>query len=161
MGSSTLILGAGGAFPASGYRTGPFHDGASLNAEYELGLHRYVAATLGLDNFVLNLDNVSRLSVTQTRERVTLLPFGLRAIAPLAGGRAELFAGTGAAYLWSSAYDLQNLGGGFLWQLNGGARVALDRAKHWRIGTTARFYRDLGRPTQQWVSLSGDVSYRF
>src|SRR4051812_26190993 len=86
LGSGTVILGAGGAFPGSGYRTFPFHTGTSVTGEYELGLHRFLAATVGLDNFTLNLDNYSRTSTVTTRERITLLPFGLRAIAPVASG---------------------------------------------------------------------------
>jgi hypothetical protein len=161
-GSSTVILGVGGALPASGYRTTSFHNGPSIAGEYEFGLHRSVAANIGVENFFLNFDNITRNSLAVTRERITLMPFGIRGIAPLAGGRAELFAGAGGAYLWSSEYDLRSYGGeGFLWQLNGGGRIAIDRAKHFRVGATMRFYRDLGRPTQEWFSVTGDVSYRF
>jgi hypothetical protein len=161
LGSSTFIVGAGGAFPVSGYQTFPFHTGLSVAGEYELGLHRFFAANIGVDNFVMNVDNFTRFGSFLTRERVTLMPFGLRAIAPLGEGRGELFAGTGGAYLWTSDYDLHSFGGGLLWQLNGGVRVAIDRAKHFRVGGTARFYRDLGRPTQEWVSVTGDFSVRF
>jgi hypothetical protein len=37
----------------------------------------------------------------------------------------------------------------------------IDRAKHFFIGATMRYYRDLGRPTPEWVSVTGDVGYRF
>jgi hypothetical protein len=160
-GSSTLTVGVGGAFPASGYLTFPFHNGLSVAGEYELRLHKFVAADVGVDNFVLNADNFTRTGSVQTLERITLLPFGLRGILPLADGRTELFLGTGGAYLWSTDYDLRSFGEGLLWQLNGGARVAIDRSRHFHVGASARYYRDLGRPTQQWVSLTGDFSYRF
>lgn len=159
--SSTLTAGAGVGLPVSGYRTNAFHTGPSFVGEYEFGLHKYIAATVGVDNLVLPFDNYSRFETFTTHERVTLMPFGLRATVPLAVGRAELFAGAGAAYLWSSAYDLNNVynASNFLFQLNGGARFALDNAKHFRLGPTVRFYRDLGRPTQQWLSISADLSY--
>lgn len=162
-GSSTLIFGVGGAIPATGYRTLPFHHGPSIAGEYEFGLHKYVAANIGVENFLLNFDYYGKFGSVTTRERVTLMPFGFRGLAPLAGGRAELFAGTGGAHLWSSEYGLVRYYASdrFLWQLNGGGRVAIDRAKHFRVGATVRFYRDLGRPTQEWVSATGDVSYRF
>jgi hypothetical protein len=147
----------------SGYRTDAFHNGPSFSGEYEFGLHRFVAANIGVENFLLNFDTFSRFGTSTSRERVTLMPFGLRGIVPVAAGRVELFTGTGGAVLWSSEY---NLAAGFeadklLWHLNGGARIAIDRAKHFRVGPTVRLYRDLGRPTQQWVSVTADFSYRF
>jgi hypothetical protein len=161
--ASTLVAGFGGAFPASGYRTFAFHNGPSLSAEYEFGVHRFAAATIGVENFLLPFDNTSKFGTSITRERVTLMPFGLRGIVPVANGRVELFAGTGGAVLWSSEYNLAHpfQGDKLLWHLNGGARIAIDRAKHFRIGPTVRHYRDLGRPTQQWVSATADFSYRF
>lgn len=163
LGSSTFIAGVGGAFPVAGSGTSAFHNGPSFAGEYELGLHKYVAATFGVENYLLPFDNYSRWGSTSTRERVTLMPFGLRGVVPVAGGRAELFAGVGGAQLWSSEYNLGQpyYGSNFLFHLNGGARIALDRAQHFRLGPTVRYYRDVGRPTQQWLSLSADFSYRF
>jgi hypothetical protein len=162
LGSSTFVAGVGGAFPVAGYSTSAFHNGPSFVGEYELGFHKYVAATFGAENYLLPFDNYSRYDTYSTRERVTLMPFGLRGILPIADGRAELFAGTGGAYLWTSQYYLRRSfdGSNFLWHLNGGAGIALDRAKHFRLGPTVRYYRDPGRPTQQWLSLSADFSYR-
>jgi hypothetical protein len=161
--SSTVVAGVGGAFPAGGYRTSEFHNGPLLAGEYEFGVHRFVAATIGVENFLLPFDNTSKFGTSTTRERVTLMPFGLRGIVPVASGRVELFAGTGGAALWSSEYNLGHpfQGNNLLWHLNGGARIALDRAKHVRMGPTVRYYRDLGRPTQQWLSITADFSYRF
>ena len=162
-GSSTFTVGVGGAFPVSGYRTSGFHNGPSFVGDYEFGLHRFVAANIGVENFSLPYDVNSKFGMSTNRERVTLMPFGLRGIIPLADDHIELFAGTGAAVLWSSEY---NLGHPFqrnniLWQLNSGARIAIDRSKHFRMGPTVRYYRDLGRPTQQWVSVTGELSFRF
>jgi hypothetical protein len=161
LGSSTLTAGFGGAFPVSGYRTSPFHAGLAFTADYEIGLHRYLAANVGLDNYLLNFDNYTRGGIFNTRERVTLLPFGVRGIVPLSR-RADFFVGTGAAYLWSTAPDLSLYGGeGFLWQVNGGVRVKLGTSERWRVGATVHFYRDLGRPTQQWTSLTAEFGYHF
>jgi hypothetical protein len=46
--SSTVVAGVGGAFPAGGYRTSEFHNGPLLAGEYEFGVHRFVAATIGV-----------------------------------------------------------------------------------------------------------------
>ena len=79
-----------------------------------------------------------------TRERVTLMPFGLRVLAPLASGKAEVFAGSGGAPYWTSepflgsAYSKETL----LWHLNGGVRVRLDSNGRFRLSPTVRYYRD-------------------
>jgi len=161
--SSTLTAGAGGGFRVSGEGTNSWHNGPSFVGEYEFGLHKYVAATIGVDNLLLNHDVGSRFGTFTNRERITLVPFGLRATVPLSEGRVELFAGGGGAALNSSEFYLNNpyQGSKVLVQLNGGARFALDQAQRFRIGPTVRFYRDLGRPTQEWLSLSADSSYRF
>ena len=159
-GSSTFTAGVGGVFPQSGaYTVAPFHDGPTFSGEYEFGLHKFLAADIGVENFLPNYDTGSRLGGAVSRERVTLLSFGLRGVLPL-GGRAELFAGTGGAKRGSSN-DFNPYGNSLLWQLNGGVRLALDRAKHWRVGPTVRLYRDLGRPTEEWLSVTGEVGYRF
>ena len=161
-GTSTLTLGAGAAFPVGGELTSSFNRGASFAGEYEFGLHRFLAATIGVENYVLSSVNCDPRGCSTARERFTLMPFGLRGIIPIAGGRGELFAGTGGARLWSNSF----LGGPFqqdniLWQFNGGFRIGLDRARHFRAGPTVRLNRDLGRPTQEWLSLTADFSYRF
>jgi hypothetical protein len=162
-GVSTITVGAGGAFPAGGELTGSYHAGPSFAGEYELGLHRFLAATIGVENYFLNVDQCSRFGCPATRERFALMPFGLRGVLPLAGGRGELFAGTGGARLWTA----DSLFGGpfqrdtILWHLNAGLRFALDRGGHFRLGPTVRLNRDLGRPTQEWMSLTAEFSYRF
>ena len=102
LGSSTVAVGAGAAFAAGGELTGGYHRGPSITGEYEFGLHRFLAATIGVENLLMNVDQCSRSGCTPVRERFTLMPFGLRGILPIAGGRAELFAGTGGARLWST-----------------------------------------------------------
>ena len=40
------------------------------------------------------------------------------------------------------------------------ARIAIDKRGHFWIGPTVRFSRDGGRPTQEWVSLTGEFGFR-
>lgn len=160
-GRSSVTVGIGGGFPAGGYRTDASHNGTWFSAHYEFRVHRFVAAEIGVDNFLRGYDNVARVDLPGSTERSTFLPIGLRAIAPLDKGRFELFAGTGGGYVWHSFYELRSLPGGntWLWQVNAGGRVAIGR-RFW-AGPEVRLYRDLGRPTQEWVSLTGDFGYRF
>jgi hypothetical protein len=48
-----------------------------------------------------------------------------------------------------------------IWQINGGGRIALDKRRRFWVGPTVRFSRDGGRPTQEWISLTGDFGFRF
>jgi hypothetical protein len=162
-GTSSVSLGADVAVPAGGYRTTAFHTGPAFAGEYEFRLHKFVGATIGAENYLLSVDQFGKFPLPATRERVTLMPFGLRGIVPFGDGRGELFAGTGGAALWTSDYTL---GSSFerdkvLWHLNGGFRISLDRRQRFHVGPTVRHYRDLGRPTEQWVSLTAEFSYRF
>jgi hypothetical protein len=95
-----------------------------------------------------------------SRVRVTLLPYGLRGILPVANNRGELFIGTGGAYYWRATDIDYSSASGTLWQANAGARLALDRGRRFWLGTTLRLYRDTGRPTQAWVSVTGDLGFR-
>ena len=126
-------------------------------------MFRYLAPAVGLADFLPNYTDYGKYTTTVSRERVTLLSLGFRGILPLAHGRVELFAGPSAAHLWSSAYELTEgyLSPRWLFEVDGGGRVAIDRHRHFWIGPTARFTRDIGRPTQEWVSLTGDFGFRF
>src|ERR1017187_7017636 len=76
--SSTVVAGVGGAFPAGGYRTSEVHNGSLLAGEYEFAVHRFVAATIGVENFLLPFDNTSKFGTSSALERVPLMPSGLR-----------------------------------------------------------------------------------
>jgi hypothetical protein len=102
----TVSIGAGGGFPASGFRTDQFSNGPSFAAAYEFRLWKYVAPRLDLVNLLPNYANYSKVGVSYSRERVTLLSFGVRGVVPLAQGRIELFAGPSAVHVWSSQVDL-------------------------------------------------------
>lgn len=159
----TLSIGAGGGFPSGGYRTNGFSNSAAFTGAYELRFWKYIAPHVDLVNLLPTYANYSKFGVSYSRERVTLLSFGVRGIVPLAGGRIELFAGPGVVHVWSSQSELTT---GFqaprwLLGIDGGARIAIDRKHRFWIGPTVRYSRDGGRPTEEWVSLTGDLGVRF
>jgi hypothetical protein len=88
---------------------------------------------------------------------VSFLDYGLRGIVPVAAGRVELSAGLGGGYIWYGPDD--SYYNGSLLQYSGKATVAIDHHKHFRVGFTIRTWRDLGRPTQQWLSTTLSVVY--
>lgn len=81
------------------------------------------------------------------------VPFGARAILPLAKGRVELYGGGGGAYVrytesLRQPSDWVNIGcpicgarDGFGTYALAGGQVALDRGKHFRLGATVKVYR--------------------
>jgi len=151
-GRSTISIGAGGGFAAGGYRTEGIPDSAAFSGAYEFRLLRYLAAEAGAVNSIPNVVYSSKYGPYSIRERVTLGTFGLRGVLPLAHGRAEVIAGVGAGYLWSSDPELTVLGyqsPRWLPTINGGGRVALDHHHRFWLGPTVRFTRDVGRPTEQ------------
>jgi len=162
-GRNTVGIGAGGGFPSGGYLTDGFYNAPAFSASYEYRVFRFLAPEVAVVNMLPNLLNGSEFGNYITRERVTLLTLGLRVVAPLVHHRVELFAGAGAAHVSSSYYELN--GGLFspdwLLQLDGGGRAALGRRHRFWIGPTLRFYRDGGRPTEEWVSLTADFGFRF
>ena len=162
-GRNTVSIGAGGGFPSGGWRTESFSDSAAFSASYEFRVFKYLAPEVGVVHMIPNMLNNSKYGYFTSRERVTLLSFGARGIAPLRQGRVELFAGAGATHIWSSDYDLAQGFHSPLWlfQIYGGGRVALDHRHRLWVGPTVRFSRDAGRPTEEWISLTGDFGYRF
>ena len=163
-GRNTVMIGAGGGFPSGGYRTDGISNGAAFSASYEFRLFKYLAPEVGVVNMLPNVNYFGEYERQTYMERVTLLSMGVRGIVPLRQGRMELFGGVGAAHLWSSDIELTVLGyqsPRWLLQVNGGGRVAIDRRRRFWIGPTVRFSRDGGRPTEEWVSLTGDFGFRF
>jgi hypothetical protein len=159
----TLSIGAGGGLPAGGFRSDSFSIGPSFAAAYEFRLWKYVAPHLDLVNLLPNYANYSKFGISYSRERVTLLSFGVRGVVPVAQDRVELFAGPSAVHVWSSQFDLTSgfHAPGWLLGIDGGGRIAIDRKHRFWIGPTVRYARDGGRPTEQWVSLTGDLGVRF
>ncbi len=159
--SATAAFGAGAGVVVGGYANNQFQTGAVYTGDLELRLLKYLSAEIGVDNMLLDYTSYSGSGSTTSRERLTLMPFGLRGILPLANGRAELFAGAGGAYTWLSNESQFYKPSRALVQANAGGRVALDRRRRFWLGVTARFYRDVGRPTVEWSSVAGDLGFRF
>ena len=127
-------------------------------------MFRFLAPEVAVVNVLPNYLNGSEYASYTTRERVTLITLGLRAVLPLVHDRVELYAGGGAAHVSSSSYQLNGslfVTPTWLLQIEGGGRAALGRSHRFWIGPTVRFYRDGGRPTEEWVSLTGDFGFRF
>jgi hypothetical protein len=161
-GRNTVTVGFGGGFPAGGYRTAGFSSGPAVSVGYEFRLFKYLAPEVAVVNVIPNALTDTEFTNSPSRERVTFISLGVRGIAPLREDSIELFAGLGSAHLGSTnseliGYSLQT----WLLQIGGGGRVAVDRCHRFWIGPTVRLSRDTGRPTVVWVSLSGEVGFRF
>jgi hypothetical protein len=165
-GRSTFSLGAGGGFPTGGEltSTSQIPDSAAFSAGYEFRLFKYLAPEVGVVNMIPDIpQNYKGYVLPSLRERVTLLSFGAHGILPLRQGRIELLAGAGGVHAFTSNYYefFYFNAARTIWQINGGGRIALDKRRRFWVGPTVRYSRDGGRPTQEWVSLTGDFGFRF
>jgi hypothetical protein len=93
-----------------------------------------------------------------TRSVVNLVPFGAKLVLPLASDRFELFVGGGGAYAFHSDGKYLNA---MLGQGNLGGRVAIDHGRRFWLGTTGRFFSNVGNNRQEWLSWSADLGIRF
>jgi hypothetical protein len=93
--------------------------------------------------------------------RATLFSFVARGIAALKQRGIELFAGAAAVRVSSSGPELLDFASPWIGQIDGGGRIAVDKSRHFWIGPTVRFSRNASRPTQEWVSLTADLGFRF
>ncbi len=176
--SSTVTLSVGGA--------GGGYGGPAFNGNYEYRFFQYLAGEAGFDIMLPSSfsfqyvpiysfsNNPSPLNyATQTgftylpsqdRNRVTMLPFGVKGILPLFTGRAELFLGLGGAYAWNAR---RYAGSSWLEQASLGGRIALDRQRRFWVGTTWRFFADLGNTNDRhvtgynWFTGTADFTFRF
>jgi hypothetical protein len=140
-----------------GYGTNGFSRGAGWRGGYELRLLKHLGAEAGFtEAWPIAIDTCLTATFTcfSSRQYLKLLDYGLRGVAPLAGGRVELSIGVGGGYVWNQWKTYNN---GVLFQYSGKAVFALDRNGRVRVGFTLRLWRDLGRPTQQWFSTTGGV----
>jgi hypothetical protein len=147
-------FGAAGVIPLNGYG---YRVGAGWRAGYQLRVLKHLGGDAGFtEAWPMAIDTCLTAYFTcfSSRQYLKLLDYGLRGVAPLAGGRVELSIGTGGGYIWNQWKTYNN---GALFQYSGRAALALDRKGRVRVGFTLRFWRDLGRPTQQWISTTGAV----
>ncbi len=150
-------LGSGGFFPVSGYNTTAYSPGPAGHAGYELRLLRAFGAEVGITEAGLPGTSCDRYECTHPREILKFLDFGVRGHLMLSGGRVDLSAGLGGAYVWYENGDSYT--NGPLLQYSGKAAISLDREKRFRLAFTVRAWRDAGRPTQQWLSTTGGLIF--
>jgi hypothetical protein len=154
-----LEVGAAGLFPLSGSRTTDYSAGAGWHPGYELRFLRPVGAEIGYTQAWLPGSSCNRFGCIHPIEPLKLLDYGLRGHLMLDDGRVDLSAGAGGGYVWYRyGNSFTNIS---LFQYSGKAAIALDHRKHFRIAFTLRAWRDLGRPTQQWLSTSGGLIFGF
>jgi hypothetical protein len=150
-------FGAAGVVPLNGYGTNGFNAGAGWRAGYQLRLLKHLGGEAGFtEAWPIAIDTCLTATFTcfSSRQYLKLLDYGLRGVVPLAGGRVELSLGVGGGYVWNQWKTYNNCA---LVQYSGKAAFALDRKGRVRVGFTLRLWRDLGRPTQQWISATGSV----
>jgi hypothetical protein len=152
-------IGGGGVFPLSGYIADEYAAGPAGRAGYELRILKPLGAEAGITEGGLPGTSCDRFGCTHPRETLKFLDYGLRGHIGLPGGRVDLSAGLGGGHVWYEyGYSFTNVA---LFQYSVKAAVALDREKHFRLAVTVRTWRDLGRPTQQWVSTMGSLIFGF
>jgi hypothetical protein len=154
-----LEIGGGGVFPVNGYITDDYSAGPAGRAGYELRLIKLLGAEVGITEAGLPGSSCNRFGCTHPRETVKFMDSGLRGHVAIAGGRIDLSAGLGGGYVWyQSETFFRNVA---LLQYSGKASIALDRGRRLRLAVTVRTWRDLGRPTQQWLSTTGSFIFGF
>jgi hypothetical protein len=124
-----------------------------------LRIIKYLGAEAGFtDAWPVGPDSCVRFGCSYSRQTLKLLDYGLRGVAPLAGGRVELSIGLGGGYVWHKYGYYGSFGSNqALFQYSGKAAFALDHRHRFRAITAVRTWRDLGRPTLQWLSVTGGI----
>lgn len=182
-----FTFGAGGASPRAALRT-YFQTRPALSFAYGYRFLRNVQADVGLDT-VFGAAGVrdffeSPLGPLRIRDYQFLIPFGGRAILPLAAERLLVFGGAGGAYLRYSELIRQpsdylridcpvcGTRSGWGYYALAGTAVFLDRGRHFRTGLNAKMYRGhtegdpLGaapglRTRDHWLQVYGEFGLSF
>jgi hypothetical protein len=171
VGTSTITFGTGGGFSLyNPYGTG----GPAFNGTYEYRISKHLAAEAGIHNTLVTVPqynqiytiiptgpsstyiNVSTL-YTRAAARNTSVPFGFKGILPLRNSKIELFLGGDGAYTWNANQGYQ------AWGVEGrlGARFAVDKQRHFWLGTSGEFLQEFGYASQHWTTWTADFAYRF
>jgi hypothetical protein len=130
----------------------------------ELRLIKHLGAEAGFtEGWPSGLDTCNRVGTgcTYSRHSLKLLDYGIRGMAPVAGARLELSVGLGGGYIWHPSIDFLDRPNQALFQYSGKIAFALDRLGRTRFTFAVRTWRDLGRPTEQWLSTTAGISYAF
>jgi len=182
-----FTVGAGIGLPGA-QLTPAFANSGGLSVGYGYRFHRNLQADFGLDTLFGAAGVRDYLSTgggyLRIRDFQYLLPFGGRAILPLAEGRVLLSAGGGGAYMRYSErlkqpssyyrYECPFCGSRSGWgsYALGGVSYALDRFQVFRVGFTVKAYRghtdgdSLGavpavETMDRWLNLFGNFSIHF
>jgi hypothetical protein len=150
-------VGGAGLFPVSGYKTNAYSPGFGWRPGYELRFLRPLGAEAGFTEAWLRGTQCTRSGCDHPREPLKLMDYGLRGHILLDDDRIDLSAGVGGGYIWYRYGD--RFTNGSLIQYSGKAAVAIDHGKRVHAAFTLRIWRDLGRPTQQWLSPTGSVIF--
>ena len=154
-----LEIGGGGIFPVAGYIANNSHSGPAGMASYELRLLKPLGAEIGYLEGSVPGAVCSRFGCEYPRAALSLLNYGLRGHLCWRDCRLDVSLGVGGAYVWNESY--QGYADGTLFQYSAKVSVALDHSKHFRLAGTVRTYRDLGSPTQQWITTTGSFIFAF
>jgi hypothetical protein len=146
---------AGAIVPLGGYKANTYSAGPALRPSYEFRFARPVGAEIGFTQAWMPALECDRFSCPTPIEGVRFLDFGLRGHFAPKGTRADLSIGLGGGYVWHDVYNY-NFNEPLL-QFSGKAMFALDRARRLRLSLSVRHWRDLGRPTQTWLSVAGGI----
>ncbi len=183
----SLTVGAGAGLPR-GELARPFNNSSAVSVGYGYRWHRYFQADVGLDT-VFRAARIrdflrTQIGYLRIQDYQFFLPFGGRAILPLASGRVLVSGGVGGAYLRYSERLSQpseylrvacpvcrsRSGWGYYGLLGG--RLALDSGRRFWVGAASKVYRGhtegdpLGdvpgvRTQDRWVKIFGEFGLSF
>jgi hypothetical protein len=153
-----LTLGLGAGLPRADLQSF-LHDSFGLGVGYGYRFHRNFQADIGLDTLFhaarIRDFYQSDFGDLRIRDYQFLVPFGARAIWPLAHDRLQIHGGGGGAYIRYTEKIRQPFGGSYFrldcpvcesrsgwgYYSLAGFSVALDRYQHFRFGVIGKVYR--------------------
>ena len=101
------------------------------------------------------------------RTRYSLPAFGSEATLGTFGDRGELYLGYGGINAWRSDNTLilerrsSSFNDAWLVQTSAGARLALDKEKHFWLGTAGRYLQNFGDGKKHWNTFGGSATFQF
>lgn len=145
--------------PVSGWKASFVEPRPGFSADYEYRLHRLLGAEAGAQPVWTSYLECSRFACAQANRPLLLTQFGVRGYLPLMPERVEISTGAGGGYAaWLGG--LPDYYSDWMWQASARVQFALDEGRRYWLGPSARFYSDGGRPTQRWVVVGLDFSWK-
>ncbi len=164
---NTLTLSGGWAHNVGRYCCGD--SAASVAMTYAYRLFSHVAAEVGVDT-ALSLGSEARGAYYDYKadDRFFWVPFGLRGVLPAQHDRVEVSASGGAVYerysVGAPAAPIFVSRDGWGGYVSAGAAIALDRGRHFWVGSSPRLYfanTNRGYTHDRWVILNVGLGFRF